>query len=108
MGAIKKAATNEDIPVFIFKRNDQVGNGVYQMTACFIGVNVHVNFSFEAHSENEYLLSAHKATACDGSCERYFGKLENYAKPRHDSQYGVEPILEKFSSFCLDSLRKNR
>lgn len=84
------------IPVFVFKTNPgQVGNGIYSMIACFTNLGVHVPFTFEAHSENEYMKHVGIPFQCNGYCEGRNGHMEDFAKPRHDSTYEVKEIVDK-------------
>lgn len=84
------------MPVFTWKVDqDQCGNGLYQMVACFTGLAVHVPFIFEAHSENEYLRTVGKPIPCDGSCKHHQGMLEDFAEERHHSSYEVGKIVAK-------------
>lgn len=84
------------IPVFVFKTNPgQVGNGTYSVIACFPTLGVHVPFTFEAHSENEYLKFVGIPFQCDNSCEGSNGHMEDFAKERHHSSYEVKEIAGK-------------
>ena len=84
------------IDVFVWKTDPgQVGNGIYSMVACFMAMGVHVPFTFEAHSENEYLQNVGNPVACDGSCKNRDGNLEDFGASRHDSSYDVTRIVER-------------
>ncbi len=89
------------IPVFIFKKNpQQIGNGIYSMVACFPILEVHVPFTFEAHSENEYLQTVGKPTKCNGTCKHYHGRIDDFSEERHETDYSVESIVEKARAFA--------
>lgn len=87
------------MPVFVFKTSDQVGNGLYSMTACFVALGVHVPFVFEAHSENRYLKEVQEPIPCDGSCKHYSGHIEDFSEKRGDSDHGVSAIIKKAHGF---------
>lgn len=85
---------------FVYKVDPtQVGNGIYPMVACFPALGVHVPYTFEAHSENEYLESVGEPTPCDGSCANRHGEMEDFSQERHDSSHGVEKIVAAALSF---------
>jgi hypothetical protein len=88
-------------PVFIFDggNSGQVGNGTYQMIACFIKEGVHVPFSIYCHSENEYNGGMGKPKACDGSCHQAQGHLEDWSKKRSDDSYSVKEIIKVANKF---------
>lgn len=86
----------ERTPVFVYKLDpSQSGNGIYRMVACFPTLEVHVLFTFLAHSENDYLQDVGEETPCDGSCERYKGFLR-----RQHTDYDVGKIIEKAMAYA--------
>lgn len=98
------------IPVFVYERGDsigQVGNGNYGLMACFVKKGVHVPFSIYCHSENEYINSVGKATACNGDCDSYTGHMKDWSKERCDSSYTVKEIIEKANKFKARKKTKN-
>jgi hypothetical protein len=93
------------MPVFVFSKSDQIGNGNYVLTACFVKLGVHVPYSIYCHSENEYLNSVGRPRKCDDSCYTS-GHMEDFGKERGDDDYSVEKIIEAASSFCRRKLSK--
>ena len=77
----------------------QAGDGIYKMVACFPTKGAHVPFSFEAHSENDYLRIVEKAIACDGSCKGIAGSMEDFELKRHHTSYEAGPIVEAADAF---------
>jgi hypothetical protein len=95
----EEAAMNE-MPVITYQAGEKhVGNGIYSMIACFRRMGVHVPYTFEAHSENEYLETVGEPFPCDGSCKLHRDNREDFAKQRHDSSHSVQRIIDAAMSF---------
>ena len=89
------------MPAFTYKLNPgQIGNGIYAMVACFPTLEVHVPFTFTAHSENEYLQDVGEAIPCDGSCKHYTGTMEDFCEERHHTSYSVRGIVKKATAYA--------
>ena len=89
----------EIIPACVYGINDQIGDGVYHMIACFPNWGVHVPFTFIAHSENEYLKNVGEPTPCDGSCSIYSKNLKDFSRQTDNTGYERAAIVEKAEAF---------
>lgn len=90
-----------ETPVFVWKTDSgQVGRGLYPMVGCFIGIGVHVPFTFETHGEDKVLQDVGEPVKCDRSCMNHPGHLEDFGPSikRLDSDYGVSRIVERAHS----------
>jgi hypothetical protein len=98
------------INVFVYKESpSQFGNGLYCMVACFLDLNVHVPFTIEAHSENEYLKNVGKAISCDGSCGSRAGHTADFSvESAISSNYSRMPIVNKAKAFSKKVEKKHK